>query len=158
ERVAATRAVAASVDWPCEVLTNFSEPNLGCKRRVSSGVDWVFAQVEEAILLEDDCVPHPTFFRYCQELLERYRPDARVGMIGGANFQGGRRRGDRSYFFSKYSLIWGWASWRDRWQKSYDVSMRLWPRIRNDGCLADVIPNPGFDELDYWRRVFDRAH
>ena len=66
EKVAATRAIIQRVDWDCEVLTNFSEVNLGCKVRVSSGIDWVFEQVEEAIILEDDCLPDPTFFRFCQ--------------------------------------------------------------------------------------------
>lgn len=48
-----------------------------------SGISWVFEQVEAAILLEDDCVPAPTFFPFCTELLERYRMDARIGMIAG---------------------------------------------------------------------------
>ena len=65
----ATRAIIERVDWPCEVLKNYSEANLGCRTRVSSGLDWVFSTVEEAIILEDDCLPHPTFFRFCEELL-----------------------------------------------------------------------------------------
>ena len=88
----AARAVLSRVDWPCEVLTNFSETNLGCRRRVSSGLDWVFEEVEEAIVLEDDCLPHPSFFPFCEELLERYRADERVMAVSGDNFQQGRRR------------------------------------------------------------------
>src|SRR6267142_406558 len=90
ERCAQTRAVVERIDWNCEVLTNYSSVNLGCRNRVASGIDWVFEQVEESIILEDDCVPHPTFFRFCEELLERYRDDERVSQIGGANFQLGR--------------------------------------------------------------------
>lgn len=87
EKVAATRAIVEQVDWPCEVLKNYAETNLGCKRRVSSGFDWVFQTAEEAIILEDDCLPHPTFFRFCEEVLEKYRDDKRGLHISGDNFQ-----------------------------------------------------------------------
>jgi len=156
DKVALTRAIIGRVDWDCEVLTNFSDVNIGCKTRVSSGLDWVFAQVEEAIILEDDCLPDPTFFRYCQELLERYRHDQRIGMISGDNFQFGRRRNDDSYYFSKYVHIWGWASWRDRWVGSYDVLMAKWPRIRDEGWIADMVGNA--KEAAYWKKIFERVH
>jgi hypothetical protein len=156
EKVAATRAIIDRVDWDCEVLTNFSEINLGCKRRVSSGIDWVFEQVEEAIILEDDCLPDPNFFHFCQELLECYRHDQRIGMIGGVNFQFGKRRNDDSYYFSKYSHIWGWATWRNRWAGSYDVAMTRWPHIRDEGWLADMLGNPR--EAINWKKVFERVH
>ena len=136
-KVAATRAIINRVDWPCEVLTNFSETNLGCKVRVSSGLDWVFEQVPEAIILEDDCLPHPTFFRFCQELLERYRDDQRIGMISGDNFQFGYTINDESYYFSNINHIWGWASWRSRWQHDYDVDLKLWPKIRDERRFYD---------------------
>jgi hypothetical protein len=106
EKCAAVRAIIDTVDWPCEVLKNYSDVNLGCKVRVSSGLDWVFEQVEEAIILEDDCLPHPTFFRFCEELLERYRYDERVGIISGDNFLFGVRRTQDSYYFSRYAHIW----------------------------------------------------
>ena len=85
EKCAATRAIIDSVDWECEVLTNYSDVNLGCKRRVSSGLDWVFNTVEESIILEDDCLPHSTFFQFCEELLEKYRYDSRIMQICGSN-------------------------------------------------------------------------
>lgn len=156
EKVAACRAIIDRVDWPCEVLTNFSEVNLGCKVRVSSGLDWVFEQVEEAIILEDDCLPDPTFFRFCQEMLERYRHDQRIGMISGDNFQFGHRRNNDSYYFSKYVHIWGWATWRNRWQKSYDVDLKKWPAVRNDGWLLDMLGNA--DEFKNWADIFERIY
>jgi hypothetical protein len=156
EKCSATRAIIDRVDWDCEVLTNYSDLNLGCKRRVSTGIDWVFELVEEAIILEDDCLPDPTFFRYCQELLERYRDDKRIGMISGDNFQFGRRRNQDSYYFSKYVHIWGWATWRDRWTGSYDVSMSKWPRIRDEGWLLDILRDES--EFVYWRKIFERVY
>ena len=83
---AAPGALATEVvDSPCEVTLHDTDANLGCKRRVSSGISWVFAQADEAIVLEDDCLPHPSFFPYCDELLDRYRDDERVMHIGGVN-------------------------------------------------------------------------
>lgn len=155
ERVATTRAIINKVDWPCEVLTNFSKTNLGCKKRVSSGIDWVFEEVEEAIILEDDCLPDPSFFRFCQEMLEHYRDDLRIGMISGDNFQFGRTKGKESYYFSKYTHIWGWATWRNRW-KAYDVNMGLWPQVRDQGRLQDLILEK--KEVSYWRSILERVY
>jgi len=125
EKCAAVRQfVLAHIDWPCEVKTRFLDHNLGCRWGVSSAVNWFFEQVEEGIVLEDDCLPHPDFFRFCQEMLERYRRDTRVMHIGGSNHQHGVRRGDGDYYFSRFVHIWGWASWRRAWSH-YDVEMHL---------------------------------
>jgi len=155
ERVAATRAIIDQVDWPCEVLTHFSQTNLGCKKRVSSGINWIFEQVEEAIILEDDCLPDPSFFRFCQESLQRYRHDARIGMISGDNFQIGRAPITDSYYFSKYVHIWGWASWRDRWQ-AYDVDMGLWPQVRDQRRIEDLVLEKS--EVPFWQSIFERVY
>lgn len=123
------RAVIARVDWECEVITNFADENLGCRQRVSSGLDWVFSLVEEAIVLEDDCLPHPTFFAFCEELLRKYRDDERIMMISGDNFLPGQMDIEESYVFSRYFAVWGWASWRRAWQK-YDISMQSWETVK----------------------------
>ncbi|MBD2179746.1 glycosyltransferase family 2 protein [Planktothrix sp. FACHB-1375] len=148
----ARAAVMANINWECEVLTNFSEPNLGCKERVSSGLNWVFSEVEEAIILEDDCLPHPSFFRFCETLLERYRYDERVMMISGDNFQLGKSRTEYSYYYSKYTHIWGWASWKRAWQY-YDVNMKSWPEYKNVNLISSVCE----DQLEqkYWTDIFD---
>jgi len=128
EKCAAARAVIDRVDWECEVLRNYAEVNLGCRQRPPTGISWVFEQVAEAIILKDDCVPHPTFFRFCEELLEKYREDERVMHISGSNFQPGYTRGPFSYYFSRFNPIWGWASWRRAWQH-YDLNMKLWAEL-----------------------------
>lgn len=137
EIVAQCRALIDKVSWGCKVLRNFSDKNLGCRGRVSSGLDWVFEQVNEAIILEDDCLPDPSFFRFCQELLGRYRKDQRVGMISGTNFQFGHKVNDDSYYFSNLNHIWGWATWRDRWQADYDVDLNYWPKVREENRVDD---------------------
>ena len=154
ESCAATRAVVERVDWKCEVLRNYSDVNLGCKLRPSSGIDWAFENVEEAIILEDDCLPHPSFFRFCEELLERYRDDERVMMISGNDFQRGENPTPYSYRFSRYTNTWGWASWRRAWS-CFDVQMRAWPLLENSEWLVDVLGNK--EAASHWRTVFART-
>jgi hypothetical protein len=132
------RSVIEQIDWPCDVRLDISNENLGCRNRVSSGIDWVFEQVEEAIILEDDCLPHPTFFRFCDELLERYRDDPRVMQIGGSNAQFGRQPTSDSYYFSAINMIWGWATWRRAWKDHYDVTMSRWREARDTRLVKDL--------------------
>jgi hypothetical protein len=152
EKCAATRAVLEAIDWDCEVLRNYAEVNLGCGRRPATGFEWVFQNVDEAILLEDDCVPHPTFFRFCDELLERYRDEKRVMMISGNNFQGGRKRTPHSYYFSRYTHTWGWATWRRAWCH-FDLEFKLWPQLRETGWLREVLGDER--AAAFWRNAFD---
>jgi hypothetical protein len=152
---AQARAIINKVDWDCDVITNFSSINLGCKKRVASGLDWIFEQVEEAIILEDDCLPEHSFFRFCDEMLERYRLNERVGMVSGGNLQFGRSRGNASYYFSKYTHIWGWATWRRAW-KLYDRDLTQWPAFRDQGLLEEMFQTRG--EQAYWRNSFQWVH
>lgn len=108
--------VLESIDWKCEVKTRFQPSNIGCKLAVSGAIDWFFEQEEMGIILEDDCLPNTSFFRFCEELLEYYKEDERIMQISGNNFQFGKKWGDASYYFSKYNHIWGWASWRRAWK------------------------------------------
>lgn len=120
------REVVAQVDWPCEVKTLFREENIGCKLAVSSAIDWFFEQEEEGIILEDDCQPHPDFFKYCEELLNHYRLEEKVWMISGTN-QLGEYKTAASHHFVRLGSIWGWATWRRAWQH-YDANMHDWPQ------------------------------
>lgn len=137
EKCVAVRAIIDRVDWDCKVFKNYSDVNMGCKRRVSSGLDWVFDTVEESIILEDDCLPHSTFFRFCEELLKKYRNDERVMMISGTNYLLDKLEIDESYIFSSYFAIWGWASWRRAWAK-YDINMSNWEILRVQAQLKSL--------------------
>jgi len=148
------RAVIERVDWDCEVSTDFSEVNLGCGRRMASAFDWVFSEVEEAILLEDDTLPTASFFRFCQVLLERYRTDERIMMIGGNNFQHRPREREYSYYFSKLVSCWGWASWQRAW-KHYDFDMRTWPEFKKKKMIGFVCED--LHQRKYWTRMFDQT-
>lgn len=147
------RQVIDGVDWDCDVHTNFSDTNLGCGRRLSSGFQWVFQQVDEAILLEDDCVPAESYFWFCQSLLDKYRDDDRVMHINGNNYRKRRRHTPYSYYFSEYSHAAGWASWRRAFQH-YDFGMASWPDFRDSGSLAAAFTNPA--EQRHWTRILDR--
>jgi hypothetical protein len=155
ERCAATRAIIDRVDWECELLKNYSDTNMGIKQRVTSGLSWVFNTVEEAIILEDDCLPHPTFFRYCEELLEYYRHDTRIMTISGDNTPLGRGRTEDSYYFSNYPRIWGWATWRRAWLH-YDIDMKNWPQIRDKNWLKDILQDD--QSVKDWKNIFQSTY
>jgi hypothetical protein len=149
------RDIVGRVDWPCEVLANFSDSNLGCQERIISGLDWVFSQVEEAIILEDDCLPDLSFFPFCRELLERYRGDNRVGFISGVNLVGKYLHTVDSYFFSELGGIWGWATWRSEWQR-YDRHLSDWPKLRDEKMLSEIFGEP--KAVAYWTSIFDAMY
>ncbi len=151
EKCAAARAIIDRVDWDCEVLKNFSDINLGCAIRPATGISWVFDQVEEAIILEDDCIPHPSFFTFCDEVLARYRHDERIMHISGNNFWANKHQSEDSYTFSRYSLSWGWATWRRAWNY-YDMAMPHWPEIKRRKILKDILQDEHV--ANSWTKIF----
>ncbi|WP_445631785.1 glycosyltransferase family 2 protein [Nostoc sp. DSM 114167] len=155
EKCEATRAVIERVDWNCEVIKNYSDINLGCAKRVSSGLSWVFNNVEETIILEDDCIPHPTFFRFSQELLEKYRNDTRIATISAQNLQLEKKRTNYSYYFSRYNHCWGWASWRRAWQH-YDLTIKLWKEVQAENLLHDILIDQ--KAVNSWQRIFQSVY
>jgi hypothetical protein len=155
EKCEATRAIIDKVDWDCEVIKEYSDINLGCAKRVSSGLDFVFGQVEEAIILEDDCLPDQTFFPFCEHLLEKYRFDNRINSIGGNNFQFGYKRTSYSYYFSIYNHSWGWATWRRAWQ-NYDIYIKLWKEIQQTNYLENILIDS--EAVGYWSRIFESVY
>lgn len=154
-KCAATRAIIERVDWDCEVLKNYSDINLGCGRRPATGITWVFENVEESIIFEDDCLPHPDFFRFCDEMLEKYRDDKRVMAVGGTNVLGDWKSDIQSYHFSYHGSVWGWASWRRAWQY-FDYDIKMWenPEVRTR--IRDVIA----DDEHYKKReeIFESVY
>ena len=148
------RLVEAGIDWPCEVVRDYSDVNLGCGRRVASGIANAFKHVDEAIILEDDCLPDPSFFRFCSELLERYRSEPKVALISGSHHQVTSTREGESYYFCRYGNIWGWATWRRAWQK-FDHGMSEWPRWRDSGDFQRHFPDRNVRR--FWRRTWNEA-
>lgn len=149
------REIVQHIDWPCEVYRNYAEQNMGLKLRVCSGLDWVFNHVDRAIVIEDDCLPHPDFFNFCEVLLERYETDDRVWVITGNNFQNGRKRGKASYYFSKYNHVWGWATWRRAWLNN-DPNLTFWPEWKKSQAWIHFMRDK--IERTYWTNIFERVY
>lgn len=140
-----TRDIIKGIDWDCEVKTLFRDKNLGCKISCASAITWFFENVEQGIILEDDCLPNPSFFAFCEIMLDKYKDDNRVGMISGDNFvQEATLKtinpNRDKYYFVRPTYIWGWATWRRAWDK-YDIEMKSWPEIKKSGYLNDVFKN-----------------
>ncbi len=136
KRVAEVRALVSTVDWPCKVYTRFSEKNLGCAIGVSSAIEWFLNDAGEGIILEDDCLPTPAFFRFCAVMLERYRHDERVGVIAGSNMAPLVTL-PYSYGFSRIFSCWGWATWLRTW-KNYQLQHP--PVDLNESAVSDLHP------------------
>lgn len=146
------QVIEDGVDWPCEFVKVYSDVNLGCGKRVSSGLSEVFESVDSAIILEDDCLPDPTFFSFCQELLDRYSSEDRVGQIAGCSFlEGALTQSPESYYFSRYPHCWGWATWRRAW-RGYDHEMRDWKVKMPESFWPRGLDDPR--ERSRWEKSF----
>jgi hypothetical protein len=149
EKCNLTRIITEIIDWPCTVKRLYREENLGCKIAVSSAINWFFDNVEEGIILEDDCLPDPSFFNYCSSLLKKYRNNKKVMHIGSNYFQEGESKIDESIYFSKYSHIWGWATWRRAWKK-YSVDISDWNK-----SVEKIYKGMGVLEKIFWSINFN---
>lgn len=155
ERCEQARKIIEQLDWDCEVKTLSRDKNLGCKIAVSSAIDWFFGNVEEGIILEDDCLPSQSFFWFCQEMLKYYKNDNSIMHITGSNSQFGKKIGDASYFFSKYGDIWGWATWRRVW-KYYDVEMKKFPKFKKDNQMINIFRYKKMQ--NYYSYIFEKVY
>lgn len=142
EKINKCRAIAENIDWECEVYRDYSEVNLGCGKRMSSGISWVFEHFDKAIILEDDCVPCDTFFPFCEEMLKEYENDDRISYISGLNHFEEWDCGKYSYFFTKTGAIWGWATWKRAWEK-YDYYVQA----INDEYIERLLPKQFENDL-----------
>lgn len=148
------REIVSAVDWPCEVYFNLSDKNLGCCKRVSSGLDWVFGQVDRAIILEDDCLASSEFFLFAESMLNRYQNDDRVWAVSGNSYQPENNWDGASYFFSKYQDCWGWATWKRAWQH-YDQELSFLYRWKDSPEWEKCFPSRA--ERRYFQHIFDEA-
>jgi hypothetical protein len=124
--------VINNIDWECEIRTLFRDNNLGCGKAPYEAISWFFENVEEGIILEDDCLPSSSFFIFCSELLKKFRDDQKIMIISGFNCLGSFEQAGSDYFFTKLAGIWGWASWKRAWSQ-YKFEVPEWqnPAIQN---------------------------
>lgn len=142
------RKIVEQVDWDCLVYKNYADENLGVRARIITGLDWVFGQEEKAIILEDDCLPHQSFFRYCQELLAFYQDDPKVMHISGDKFLFEAKVPRESYYFSKYAHVWGWATWKRAWDLFHDWNF--------DHPRLDLKIFQSSSERAFWSQIFQQ--
>lgn len=147
------KRVESLIDWPCVIHKNYAKENLGLKERFHTGITWVFESTDRAIFIEDDCIPHPTFFKFCEQLLEKYQDNKRIFSISGNNFLFGKGKGAASYYFSKYPHIWGWATWKRSWD-TYDSEISDWQSRRQTNWLREVTDD--FIISKFWKYIFNR--
>lgn len=144
-----TRLAVSNVDWDCQLYTNFSDVNKGSFKSTSEGITWVFEHVDRAIILEDDCIPNSSFFSFCQELLDYYENDTRVALISGFDIETPSQK-KYSYYFSRYTHMWGWATWKRTWE-NVDFEMNYWPEYRDNKGLDLIFSYK--HEVMYWTEI-----
>ncbi|MGY2133417.1 nucleotide-diphospho-sugar transferase [Hymenobacter sp. HD11105] len=160
EKCDEVRHIVNQIDWPCEVHKLFRENNLGCGLNVSEGITWFFSKVEKGIILEDDCLPDSTFFSFAETALKFYENDDNIMHVSGANLQCGIRRSKYSYYFSKFPLIWGWATWKKAWEKYQyiisdtddEIKKNLYKNLTDTHAdfFYPVIKKVKLGEIDTW--------
>lgn len=169
EKCEKARSICDEIDWKCKVHKVFSDENLGCAKRVTSGLNEVFSKVERALIFEDDCIPAESFFEFADEMLEKYKDNEQIMLVSGNNksfdpakmkvtksgIQSETEPAKPSYFFSKQSQIWGWATWRRAWNKM-DLSMKDWPQLKKSGLVESIYKKPS--HRYYWKAAFDYVY
>jgi len=143
-------AIIAAIDWECEVKTLFREQNAGPKEAISSAISWFFENETEGIILEHDCLPDNSFFRFCDVLLTKYRLDTRIWLISGSNLAR-KKFGNASYFFSRLTNGWGFATWKRSWNY-YNKDLTQYEESEVRHHLENI-----FDEsliIDSWEQIF----
>lgn len=151
-----TLAIFDAIDWPCRIMTKVNKVNLGSYSNIPKAVDWFFENEEEGIVLEDDCIPSVSFFRYCDVLLSRHRSEKRIMWINGSNL-GYERDGAATYGYSSYTVSWGWASWRVSWQM-FGGEFRHGPKPLTTKSIIKRRFSKSLLRNVFWRSVFDYAY
>lgn len=136
------RRIASNIDWECEVHYDYATENLGCGKRIFTGLTNAFKIVDRLVIIEDDILISNSFLPFCQEMLERYKDDKRINLISGMNHFGIYEDCPYSYFFSRGGAIWGWATWKRVWD---DIDWSL--DIINDEYIYKTISRNGINDV-----------
>ena len=138
------------------INTLYKKENTGLKYNIPEAINWVFDTYDKVIILEDDCIPNNLFFIFCNELLDKYQKDFRIGQISGSNFINNRnfkRKNKDSYFFSNIINCWGWATWKNRWKGVHDLEMKNWPNIKKNNIIKSFFKNK--KDSVYFNKMFN---
>ena len=155
EKVAEVRALLDALPWPCQVKRLYREHNLGCFKNISEGITWFTDECGAGIIVEDDVLPDPSFFRFCDELLIKYADAAEVFAIAGHNRKPMSFDIKEDYGFSNYFECWGWATWKRAWDH-FDPDMSAW----RDRSEWRIVSRRIFHKLRarlYWTWMFGQV-
>lgn len=141
------------VNWECTVYKKYMDLNLGCGPGPDTAIRWALEKEDRIIILEDDCVPSPAFFPYCDYLLEKYLDDERVWFISGNNYCPEYQL-DSDYIFSNYAHSQGWATWRRCFLQN-DLTMKNWPEFREKRMLESLLPKR---EATYFSKIYESTY
>jgi|TARA_B110000114_G_scaffold177622_1_gene209626 hypothetical protein len=147
------KKITEKINWKCNKIYINSSNNLGLKKRIYSGLNLVFKKFDRAIILEDDCLPNDSFFYFCDKLLKIYKRNEKISSISGNNFN--NILISESFYFSKYSSIWGWATWRRSWKK-FDIEIKFWPKFKKSKKWKKSCPD--IVERAFWEKIFDKVY
>lgn len=154
-KCAEARALIDTIDWPCKVSKRFLDKNIGLGLGVSTAIDWLFRHVEQGIILEEDCVPSISFFKFCRSTLNKYADNPEIMHINGNNFHSDKDYGKATYYFSRYMHCWGWATWRRAWEY-FKLNIPDFPQFVKDNKLEEVLPD--LAERAYWFNLFEKMY
>ena len=153
KKILEVKKITHNINWNCKKIYIHSNHNLGLKKRIYSGLNIVFKKFDKAIILEDDCLPNDSFFYFCDQLLKIYKRNEKISSISGNNFN--NILISESFYFSKYSSIWGWATWRRSWKK-FDIKIKFWPKYKKSKKWKKDCPN--IVERIFWEKIFDKVY
>ena len=154
EKIIQSRKIFEKIDWKCEVYFNNSESNLGCRERIITGLNWVFGQVEKTIILEDDCIPSEEFFIFMELMLNKYQTNKDISSVCGTNFLPDWSETKDSYLYSKYCHVWGWGTWKDRWEK-IDFNLDKLHELKKTKFLKSYLGS--FRAYLYWHWILNNV-
>ena len=147
------RKITKKINWSCKKIYINSKNNLGLKKRIYTGLNFVFKKFDQAIILEDDCIPNDSFFYFCNKLLKVYKKNKKICSISGNNFN--NTKINDSLYFSKYSSIWGWATWKRSWEQ-FDINIKFWPKYKKSKKWKKDCPD--IVERIFWDKIFDKVY
>lgn len=145
--------VTEMVNWDCDLRRKVSEKNLGCGPGPFAAMNWAVEEEDRIIILEDDCVPSPAFFPYCNYLLNKYLEDERIWIISGNNYCPEYPL-PADYAFTRYAHSWGWATWR-RCIKSVDLSMNKYHEFKERKLMYSLLPK---NEAEFFLKKYDHIY
>ena len=150
EMVEKVRSLLKEINWKCKVVKIFHKKHLPVSLSIPKSISIFFKSEKEGIILEDDCLPSPDFFKFCQIMLKTYK-NKNINAICGSRFVKSKKN---EIYFSKYNHAWGWATWRTSWKK-FDPTIKFWKRFKKS---KKWLSQNNLIEKRYWEKIFDLTY